>query len=849
MELEGLNRPMASTHHLESLSPSLQAAPNEQPRPQEVRQTAAQSALHQANQDLATLLHAAPVGICTFDNDGIVQAWNAACERILGRNSADAMGKPVPIDLDSVASDFGGLRSLIRHGESFADLESTQTREDGSKADVSLSVSPLRRPDGTVRGAMVIIADRSERKRAEAEQQKFVALIENSCDFISIMDLDCMPVYLNEAGHTLVGLDPVEPIMDKQLIGILAPHSQPRFAREVLRAVCDRGIWEGELCLRNRLTGRDIEVRGSVFTMLDSSTGKPMSMAAVFRDVTEQNRTARALQISNNELAASLQRQETMTRELAKAKEDAESANHAKSQFLANMSHEIRTPMTAILGFSDVLLEQGITPEVCRDAIQTIRRNGRHLLEIINDILDVSKIEAGKMQVETIDCSLCRIVAEVASMMRGRTVERKLGFAVRYETPVPAVVRTDPTRLRQILINLLGNAVKFTESGAVTLTIRTLETGAANATARIRFDVSDTGIGMTPEQLSRLFQPFAQADASTTRRFGGTGLGLMISQRLAAMLGGNLGATSTYGRGSTFTVEIDAGSLQDREMVQNPAEALLDEMPAAVPAIVLGGRLLLAEDGPDNRRLLTMYLHKAGAQVSLAENGRIAVEQVLAAAASDNPFDVVLMDMQMPEMDGYAAAAVLRREGYVGPIIALTAHAMAEDRAKCLKAGCTDYLSKPIDRGLLIETIAKYIQSVPRSSIVELPTASVIAAPVQSTTISLGQAAPAAVIRSAYAGDPEMAELLTMFLKSLPPIARELRDHFSARRRKELESLLHRIKGTCGSFGFAPIHDVALALERRFRAGETMESLGAGVDELIATMRSVDGYDYQQEAA
>jgi signal transduction histidine kinase/ActR/RegA family two-component response regulator len=411
------------------------------------------------------------------------------------------------------------------------------------------------------------------------------------------------------------------------------------------------------------------------------------------------------------------QRVKERTVDLERARRTAEMASGAKSEFVANMSHEIRTPMTAILGYADLLLDPALDAASRIDAIQTIRRNGEHLLGILNDILDLSKIEAGQMTVERIECSPARIVVDAVSLMRGRASERGLVVTVDFEGPIPETIHTDPTRLRQILINLIGNAVKFTHAGRIRVAT-SMERNAGSS--KLRVDVIDRGIGMTPDQIRDLFSPFTQADTSTTRRFGGTGLGLTISKRLATLLGGAIVAESKPNRGSVFSVTVDTGPLDRVQMLERLTEAELerqepsgsrapveDERP---PLRLAGLRLLLAEDGPDNQLLISYMLRQAGASVEIAENGRIACDMALSAWRGAAPFDVILMDMQMPEMDGYGASSLLRSEGYPGPIIALTAHAMTADREKCLSAGCNEYMAKPIDRASMIELIASQVQ-------------------------------------------------------------------------------------------------------------------------------------------
>jgi CheY-like chemotaxis protein len=330
-----------------------------------------------------------------------------------------------------------------------------------------------------------------------------------------------------------------------------------------------------------------------------------------------------------------------------------------------------------------------------------VRRNGGHLLDVLNDILDLSKIEAGRISIELIPTNLVHIVAEIASLMRVRADEKGLALEVEFATPMPSEVRSDPTRIRQSVVNLLGNAIKFTERGSVRIRLR-----YEPATALATIEVRDTGIGIAPEKCANLFRAFEQADSSITRRFGGTGLGLAITKRIAVLLGGDCEVVSEPGRGSTFTFTLQAEPTSDSRMLSSFDQELEREpRHASACAEPIRARILLAEDGPDNQRLISMMLRKAGADVFVVENGRMAIERACA-----EPFDLVLMDMAMPVMDGYTAARSLRERGVRVPIVALTAHALAGEREKCLEAGCNAYLTKPIDRAALLSSIRALLE-------------------------------------------------------------------------------------------------------------------------------------------
>lgn len=376
----------------------------------------------------------------------------------------------------------------------------------------------------------------------------------------------------------------------------------------------------------------------------------------------------------------------------------AEAASRAKTEFLANVSHEIRTPMQAILGFAD-LLEEGLCTE--KEAIATIRRNGEYLVTLLNDILDLSKIEAEKLAVERIPCSPSKVIEDVAALMQVRADEKSIALQVRYEGQVPDVIYTDPTRLRQILINLVGNAIKFTDYGTVSISGRVVS--EKTAPPQFQIEVADTGIGMSPEQIDTIFDAFVQADSSTTRRYGGTGLGLAICKRLAPMLGGDIDVRSQVGQGTMFTLRISCGR------PAAPAPASREVRPLAATFSRPSPRILLVEDSLDTQAVIAQLLRQLGADVAVAANGQEGSRLALGEGADSGVFDLILIDMQMPIMDGYAATRYLRDRGYPGPIIAITSHAMVGDREKCLDAGCDEFMTKPIDRATLFEVVEQHL--------------------------------------------------------------------------------------------------------------------------------------------
>jgi signal transduction histidine kinase/CheY-like chemotaxis protein/HPt (histidine-containing phosphotransfer) domain-containing protein len=475
-------------------------------------------------------------------------------------------------------------------------------------------------------------------------------------------------------------------------------------------------------------------------------------------------------------------------------------ASQAKSLFLANISHELRTPVTVMLGYADELLEPNLDPALRSAHVRTIRASGHQLVGLINDVLDLSKIEAGRFDLEIMLFSPRDVVSSVVQSFQAAAAHKGLVLAVQEAPNLPTIVRSDPTRMRQVITNLVSNALKFTEAGAVTIQL-----GFDATRRRLQIDVTDTGIGITREQRGHLFEPYRQADASTPRRFGGTGLGLTISRQLARLLGGDV-TIEDQAIGTRFRATFDVGMATSANEF---AAVRVSLGPMSLTSIHFtnvpqrGGKLLLADDTLELRRLFALYLTRAGFSVQLAEDGEEAVAAAKRAMAAGEPFDVILMDMQMPKLSGEEATALLRAGGYMRPIIALTANAMRGDRERCLSAGCDDYLAKPVSRDALIEMAGSYVaraRSTPEGSLVSL-----------------------------LADDVDLSDLVIAFVEGLPEKCERLRNVVTIDRAKAAR-VAHQLRGAAGSYGFPMIMDVAARIEFALSNGET--SVGDALTEL-----------------
>ena len=477
--------------------------------------------------------------------------------------------------------------------------------------------------------------------------------------------------------------------------------------------------------------------------------------------------------------------------DLVQAREAAQAANQQKSLFLANMSHEIRTPLTAIIGFAQCLQDDSSKPTQRKDMTDAIVRNGKHLLKLINDVLDLSKIESNKLEVEQLDVDPFQVLGEVDSLIGQLARDKGLEFKFEHNFPLPKRIRTDPTRMKQILLNLTGNAVKFTSSGNITLTTR-----FDPQRELLTIVISDTGIGMTQEQAAHLFQAFSQADASTTRKYGGTGLGLSISKTLAQLLGGDVVCDSAPGAGSRFTVTLATGNVAPEALAQSQETAApinSEAACAAVKGIRLQGRILLAEDSPDIQQLVRLYVERCGAEITVVGNGQLAVE-----AALVDSFDLILMDMQMPIMDGIEATKLLRDTGYGLPIVALSANAMQEEQERYMAAGINGFLAKPIELGPFFQTLSRFLKPAPTLA----DTAETILEDLGSLT-----------------SDPEYQRMVEQFKAGVPDMLTKILNGLEIGDAETVRIAAHTLKGMGGSFGYPRITELAKEVETCAKQG------------------------------
>jgi PAS domain S-box-containing protein len=669
-----------------------------------VRQKRTEEVLSTSEEKFRILVEAVrDYAICMIDPTGLITTWNSGAQRITGYTETEIVGKHISnlYTNEDLVTDTAGLelRQAIQQGH--FEGEALRKRKDGTRFWANVVINPLNDKNGALTGFSMVTrditqfkeaADRTRTLNEELEKrvrQRTLALQEREAQLRTITN--AIPILVAQ-------MDSKENILFAngafcQWFNCTADGLRNLTFKSVLG---DARYPLNKPYINKVLAGETV-----MYERQSKSGNKQAILNITFVPEFDQNNSVKGFIF----VAADVSQYKSIEVELKGAKEAAEVANATKSAFLANMSHEIRTPLGAVLGFSELLVNTDMTPSEKQNAIEIIKRNGKLLSTIINDILDLSKVEAGKLVIDKTKVELFELLHEIVALLNLEAAGKGIRLNVTSEGVVPHSIKTDPTRLRQILFNLVGNAIKFTDHGTVNLKVRL----APNDASKLEFIVKDTGVGIAPDQATRLFSPFTQADATTTRKFGGTGLGLVLSKKLANALGGDVSLEdSKLGQGSTFIIRIDHGQseeivLENRETPKDQANVINFRLPKQGTQLT-DLRVLIVDDSMDNLVLVKKILNLMGAKVETANNGSDGVTKAL----QQDP-DVVLMDLQMPEMDGYAATKELRKKGFAKPIIALTAHAMKEDRRRCLSSGFDDHLTKPVDRGSLMQTLTAHL--------------------------------------------------------------------------------------------------------------------------------------------
>jgi PAS domain S-box-containing protein len=782
---------------------------------------------------IAAVLQACAALVVVFDTAGRVVRCNRACEQVTGYSSEEVQGRlfwDVFVSPEEREQSRERFANIVTHRLTSA-FDREWVTKAGARRRISFSNIPLLNEAGQLQYYIATGIDITARHHAEQEllesETQFRSIWEASCEAMCLTGESGAILKANPAFARMVGVDAAA-LEGRDIWTLYRPEDEERMR------LCQAGHFvspEAEACVELELQFRDGRAGSFEISMMPVDIpGRPLQLLSIYRDITERKKNAQALaqakeaaEAANRDLLSANRYLEETGRLAQEMAERAEALNAAKSEFLANMSHEVRTPLNGILGMTDLALQTELESDQ-REYIELVKSSAEALMKLVNDVLDFSKYEAGKLALDSVEFCLRAYLKELLRPLALRAAQRGIIFEFSVADDVPETLLGDPVRLGQVLQNLAGNAVKFTDAGKVEVRARVDSARGSNVT--LQFSVADTGIGIPQEKHQSIFEPFTQADGSTTRKYGGTGLGLSIAAGVVEMMGGHIGLESRPGMGSTFFFTA---------VMQIPSHArpLPGKPAAALPVQQITKRkmrILVAEDNSVNQRLAARLLEREGHTVQLAASGREAVE-ILARCE----FDLVLMDVQMPDLDGVQAAATIREKergsGKHVPIVAMTAQSGEADRARCLAAGMDGYLTKPVRITDLISKIQSVLpggnsmdaeQNCPRPSINEQL-----------------QQLDEALALSRVGGDADLLrEVIELFLDDYPQALESIRSAVAVQDASAIEHHAHSLKGSVSTFGAARAFEAALALEKQGRSKD-LTGVETGLGQLEAALQDL----------